>query len=100
MAIDTAAKRRSAVGVRRLPWLRRFTLPLPDASMTIGDRQQTAYVYLGITPSAGFTVTVVNSGTSYVFVQSVKTSYVQVRSSLASYVQVQSSKVSRVQTYK
>lgn len=47
MAIDTAAKRRSAVATRRLPWFRRF-LPAPDGAIEQGDRQQLAFVYAGI----------------------------------------------------
>ena len=47
MAIDSAAKRRSAVATRRLPWFRRFQ-PAPDGSMTQEDRQQLAFVYVGI----------------------------------------------------
>jgi hypothetical protein len=47
MAIDSAAKRRSAVATRRLPWMRRF-MPAPDGSMTQEDRQQLAFVYIGI----------------------------------------------------
>lgn len=51
MAIDTAAKRRSAIATRRLPWFRRFQ-PGPDGSMTQGDRQQLAFVYSGILAEA------------------------------------------------
>lgn len=47
MAVDTAAKRRSAVGARRLPWFRRF-LPAPDGTVSQGDRQSIALVYSGI----------------------------------------------------
>jgi len=47
MAIDTQAKRGSAIATRRLPWFRRF-MPLPDGSMTQADRQQLAFVYGGI----------------------------------------------------
>lgn len=45
--IDTPAKRCSAIATRRLPWFRRF-MPLPDATMDQGDRQQLAFVYRGI----------------------------------------------------
>lgn len=48
MAVDTRDKRSSAIGSRRLPWLRRFTLPLADGTMSAGDRQQTAFVYRGV----------------------------------------------------
>lgn len=48
MAIDTAAKRLSAIAVRRLPWFRRFAVPLPDGEIDQGDRQQLALVYRGI----------------------------------------------------
>ncbi len=47
MAIDTQLKRMSAVGSRRLPWMRRFT-PSPDASVDQADRQHVAFVYRGI----------------------------------------------------
>jgi hypothetical protein len=47
MAIDSAAKRRSAVCTRRLPWFRRF-LPAPDAAIGQTDRQQLGFVYAGI----------------------------------------------------
>lgn len=47
MAVDTAAKRRSAIATRRLPWFRRFQ-PAPDSSMDQADRQQLAFVYSGI----------------------------------------------------
>lgn len=48
MAIDSRAKRLSAIATRRLPWFRRFW-PEADGSMTITDRQQLAFVYIGIT---------------------------------------------------
>lgn len=47
MAIDTAAKRRSAIATRRLPWMRRFQAA-PDGSMDLADRQQLALAYRGI----------------------------------------------------
>lgn len=47
MAIDSEAKRRSAIATRRLPWFRRF-IPLPDGSIGQGDRQSLAFVYSGI----------------------------------------------------
>lgn len=46
--IDTASKRRSALAKRRLPWLRRFTLPIPDAVIDQGDRQHVVGVYGGV----------------------------------------------------
>lgn len=51
MAIDTQAKRCSAIASRRLPWFRRFA-PIPDGSMTQGDRQQLSFVYRGILADA------------------------------------------------
>lgn len=51
MAIDTAAKRRSAVATRRLPWFRRFQ-PAPDGTISQGDRQSLAFVYSGILAEA------------------------------------------------
>lgn len=50
---DTRDKRASAIGSRRLPWLRRFTLPLADGSLDQGDRQQVVQVYRGILAGAG-----------------------------------------------
>ena len=47
MAIDTAAKRNSAIATRRLPWFRRFA-PIPSGTVDAGDRQQLAFVYRGI----------------------------------------------------
>lgn len=47
MAIDTLAKRASAIATRRLPWFRRFALPRPDGSVDAGDRWQGALVYRG-----------------------------------------------------
>jgi hypothetical protein len=47
MAIDTAAKRNSAIATRRLPWMRRFAPPT-DGTIDQGDRQQVAFVYRGI----------------------------------------------------
>lgn len=51
MAIDTVAKRGSAIATRRLPWFRRFA-PVPDGSITQADRQQVAFVYGGIAAGA------------------------------------------------
>lgn len=48
MPIDTAAKRRSAVATRRLPWFRRFANPAADSSVSQADRQQLAFVYGGL----------------------------------------------------
>lgn len=48
MAIDTVAKRRSALATRRLPWFRRFHAPVADGTIDQGDRQQLAFVYRGI----------------------------------------------------
>lgn len=45
--INTRNKRCSAM-LRRLPWLRRFTLPTPDGTIELADRQQQAWVYTGI----------------------------------------------------
>jgi hypothetical protein len=50
--IDTPQKRLSALARRRLPWLRRFTLPIPDGTIDQGDRQQVAFVYRGILAGA------------------------------------------------
>lgn len=46
--IDTPSKRRSSLAKRRLPWLRRFTLPIPDATVDQGDRQHLVGVYSGV----------------------------------------------------
>ena len=51
MAIDTAAKRCSAIATRRLPWFRRFE-PRPDATVDLADRQQLGFVYRGIAAAA------------------------------------------------
>lgn len=48
MSIDTARKRGSAVASRRLPWLRRFTLPVPDGFLDGADREQLLAVYVPI----------------------------------------------------
>ena len=45
MAIDTAAKRSSAINVGS-PW--RSRLPFPDGTIDQGDRQAVAFVYSGI----------------------------------------------------
>lgn len=45
MAIDTAAKRKSAVHASS-PW--RNTVPFPDGVINQGDRQALAYLYSGI----------------------------------------------------
>lgn len=47
MAINTEARRRSAIATRRLPWFRRF-IPLPDGTISQGDKQSLAFVYSGI----------------------------------------------------
>ncbi len=47
MAIDTAAKRCSAIATRRLPWFRRF-MPIPSGSVDQADQQQVLLVYGGI----------------------------------------------------
>lgn|SRR3990167_993558 len=54
MAVDTAAKRYSALGSRfaRLPWGRRFATPLPDGEIDQGDRQQLGFTYRGILSTA------------------------------------------------
>jgi hypothetical protein len=46
--IDTPQKRLSALARRRLPWLRRFTLPIPDGTIDQGDRQHILGLYSGI----------------------------------------------------
>jgi len=50
MAINTAAKRNSAIATRRLPWMRRFA-PIPGGSITASSRQQVAWSYAGIASS-------------------------------------------------
>lgn len=50
MAMDTAAKRGSAMFIRS-PWRKR--LPLPDSTIDQGDRQATAFMYSGILAEAG-----------------------------------------------
>lgn len=47
MAIDTAAKRRSACQTRRLPWFRRFQVA-PTGTIDQAARQQLGFVYSGI----------------------------------------------------
>lgn len=49
MALDTADKRSSAIGVG-LPW--RPMLPLPDGALDQGDRQHAGYAYRGILAEA------------------------------------------------
>lgn len=51
MAIDSAAKRCSALAARRLPWFRRFG-PIPDGTVSQEDRQQVWFVYNGIAATA------------------------------------------------
>jgi hypothetical protein len=53
MPIDTPEKRRAALATRgrRLPWLRRFTIPRPDGSISQADRMQLAGIYSGIAPA-------------------------------------------------
>lgn len=50
MAIDTKAKRHSALGQRfaRLPFGRRFTQPPPDGTIDQADRQTAGFAYGGI----------------------------------------------------
>jgi len=50
MAIDTRARRASSVGAAR-PWV--VQLPVPDGAVSLEDRQQTAYRYVGI-PAGAF----------------------------------------------
>lgn len=58
MAVDTQVKRQSAIATRRLPWFRRFAVPVPDSTIDQGDRQTGAFCYAGVlaeepdTPSA------------------------------------------------
>lgn len=47
MAIDTATKRHGALAARRLPWMRRFTIPRPDGSIAAGDRAQLLSTWRG-----------------------------------------------------
>lgn len=53
MAIDSPAKRRSAIATRRLPWFRRFSVPLPDGTISQADRQHLGHVYSGIAVGGG-----------------------------------------------
>lgn len=49
MAIDTAAKRFSCIGLGGMPW---HLNPIPDGSLATGaDRAHMAYLYAGITLS-------------------------------------------------
>lgn len=48
MPVDNAVKRGSAFTLRRLPWFRRFALPMPDGEIDQADRQQVGWVYAGI----------------------------------------------------
>jgi hypothetical protein len=48
MPVDSAVKRGSAFTLRRLPWFRRFALPMPDGEIDQADRQQVGWVYAGI----------------------------------------------------
>ena len=80
MAIDNAAKRRSAIMTRRLPWFRRFQ-PGPDGTIDQGDRQQLAFVYRGIlaseaqAPAVGHTVyTIIGARTKPYTLVGIKTS--------------------------
>lgn len=45
--IDTAEKRRGVM-IRRLPWFRRFTIPLPDGTISRADRYQLGFGYRGL----------------------------------------------------
>ena len=56
MAIDSKLKRMSAVGARRLPWMRRFT-PSPESSVDQADRQHVAFSYRGILAGAPLVTT-------------------------------------------
>ncbi len=49
MAVDTAAKRASAINVAS-PW--RMVLPPPDGTISAGDRQAVALLYSGILAGA------------------------------------------------
>lgn len=48
MPVDSRNKRASAVGID-LAWTHVY--PNPDGSLNVGDRQQTAYKYAGISSS-------------------------------------------------
>lgn len=55
MAIDTAAKRASALAVRaRLPWLRRLSVPIPSGAVTTQDRQHLGLNYIGILAASAY----------------------------------------------
>lgn len=56
MAINTAAKRKSACASRRLPWLRRH-LPFPTGTVDQADREQAAFDYIGIAAASPPAVT-------------------------------------------
>ena len=47
MAVDTQAKRVSAVCTRRLPWFRRFW-PVTDGTVSESDRRHMGFSYSGI----------------------------------------------------
>ena len=47
MAVDTQAKRISAVCTRRLPWFRRF-YPVPDGTVAESDRRHMGFSYAGL----------------------------------------------------
>ncbi len=49
MAVDTADKRNSAIGMG-LPWRNQY--PIPDGSIASGDRQHIGWVYRGIAAGA------------------------------------------------
>lgn len=51
MALDTAAKRSSAINVG-LPW--RARLPFPDGAVAQDDRQAVAFMYSGIAAGISF----------------------------------------------
>jgi hypothetical protein len=74
MAIDTATKRKSALGQRwsRLPFGRRFIQPTPDGTIDQADRQTLGGIYGGILvgelivvvpPITNFTIDIVYSET-------------------------------------
>lgn len=48
MALDTAAKRKSAIHVGS-PW--RGCLPFPDGTIAVGDRATTVFMYSGLIES-------------------------------------------------
>lgn len=53
MAVDSRQKRTSMISSgRRLPWFRRFTLPVPDSSVETPDRAQLASIYSGLIASS------------------------------------------------